>query len=183
MSKIFYELCYDQYKQEMKDADTLYQRAGVMLVVLPLLGTATLALGRIDILKLCFTRVDTFLYCSTLLVAMLGVASSAVFLFLCVYPRKYQTLASMKAWHKWQEDYREYLNKSGEAAASCEGDEPETATMKHLCRKLVDAQPINAAINEERRKAFKYSVLAAAIAFAAIGMQAFFYLILKIQGV
>jgi len=182
MSRDFYELCYDQYKQEMQDADAIYQRAGVMLIVLPLLGTATLALGRIDILRLCFTRVDAFLYYFGSLVAMLGIASSAVFLFLCVYPRKYQTLASMKTWHKWREDYQQYLNKGGEAGASSDGDEPEAATMKHLCEKLVDAQPINAEINEKRRKAFKYSVLAAAIAFAAIGLQAFFYLILKIQG-
>lgn len=31
MSRDFYELCYDQYKLEMADADSLYQKAGVLI--------------------------------------------------------------------------------------------------------------------------------------------------------
>lgn len=183
MSRDFYQLCYGQYQQEMKEAETLYQRAGVMLVALPLLSTATVAIGRIDILKLCFMRVDAFLYYFAFVVIALSIASSFVFLFLCVYPRKYETLATMDVWHKWRDDYQKHLSDAKGSKAAGDADELDTATIDNLCSKLVEAQPINAQINEKRRKAFQKSVLTAAIALAGIGLQALMYLILKIQGV
>lgn len=183
MSRDFYQLCYDQYQQEMKEAETLYQRAGVMLVALPLLSTATVALGRIDILKLCFTRVDTFLYYLASVVAILSIAGGVVFLLLSVYPRKYETLATMDVWQKWRDGYQKYLSESKGSEVSSDTGELDMAMVNNLCSKLVEAQPINAQINEKRRKSFQKSVLMAAVALATIGLQALMYLILKIQGV
>lgn len=183
MSRDFYQLCYDQYLQEMKEAEILYQRAGVMLVALPLLSTAAVALGRIDILKLCFTRVDTFLYYFAFVVAILSIAGSIVFLLLCVYPRKYETLATMDFWQKWREEYQKYLSDTRRSAESGDTGELDTAMINNVCSKLVEAQPINARINEKRRKSFQKSVLMASVALASIGLQALMSLILKIQGV
>lgn len=183
MSKDFYQLCYDQYQREMKEADNIYQRAGVMVIVLPLLGTATVTLGRIEVLKLCFTRVDIFLYCIASLTAILSILISVVFLFSCVYPRKYQTLSAMNVWQKWREDYQEYLKNIIEGTESNNVDTLDTAMINNLCGRLVEAQPINAGINEKRRKAFQKSLLMAGIALAVICLQSLFFLVLKIQGV
>ncbi len=181
MSRDFYELCYDQYKQEMGEAERLYQKASVMLVAIPLLGTIMATLGRLSILHLCFTRVDAFLFHLAFLVASAALGTSVVFLFLCVCPRQYKTLATMDVWQKWRQDYQTYLSEKEE------GDEGsaslDTAMFENLCPRLAEAQPVNAEINENRRKAFDLSVRMAAIAAAAIGVQALFSVILKAQGV
>ena len=181
MNKDFFDICYDQYNQEMMEADRIYQKAGVMLLVLPLFSTALVKLGRIDLIVSCFTRVDIFLYYFFSLVAGLAIVASAIFIFLCVYPRKYETLATMNVWEEWREKYRGYLDKNKDHKAS--NDTLDKETIAYLHSRLVEAQPVNAQINEKRRKAFQRSVLLAAIALTAIGFQALFYLVLKIQGV
>jgi len=182
MSRDFYELCYDQYKQEMSEAEGLYQKAGVILVVLPLLGAIMVTLGRLDILNLCFIRVDAFLFYLAFFATTLALAASTLFLFLCVYPRKYKTLANMDVWQQWRENYQKYLREKEENP----GEDPsalDAAMFVNLCQRLTEAQPINAKINEKRRMQFKRSVLWAAIAFSAVGVEALFHLILKLQGV
>jgi hypothetical protein len=182
MSRDFYDLCYDQYKHEMSEAEGLYQKVGVILLVLPLLGTIMVALGRVDILHLGFMQVDVFLYYFASLVAVLALAASVVFLFYCVYPRQYKNIANMDVWHKWREDYQKHLSAHGEHATG-ELASIDAAMLANLCLRLAEAQPVNAEINEKRRKAFKRSVQMAAIALAAIGVQALFCLALKLQGV
>lgn len=181
MSRDFYGLCYDQYKQEMAEADSLYQKAGVMLGVIPLLGAVMVAIGRVDIVSLCLARVDAFIFCLAFLIAAAALVASVVFLFKCVCPRKYKTLASMDVWQKWREDYQHWLDEQD--AESKEAGSLDDAMFQNICPKLAEAQPINAKINEDRRQAFKRSVQLAAIALAAIGMQALFGLLMTLQGV
>lgn len=182
MSRDFYELCYDQYKQEMTVADNLYQKAGFMLVLIPLLASVMITLGRIDLLAQMFIRVDIFLFYLGFVLAAFALLASISFVFLFVCPRSnYRTLADMGEWQKWRENYQEYLSKeSGEKTNACALD---AAMFTSLCPKLVEAQPVNAAINEKRRKHFQRSIKAAAVALAAVGMEALFHLILRIQGV
>ncbi len=73
MSRDFYDLCYDQYKLEIDHADQIYQRAGVLLIVLPVLCGAAISVSRIDLLPRLFTRVDLFIY---------YIAAGATFAFL-----------------------------------------------------------------------------------------------------
>jgi hypothetical protein len=169
----------------MKEADSIYQKAGVMLIALPILGVAFFALGRIDILPQCFLRVDIFLYYLATLVVIVSLATSVISLFLCVYPRSYDTLANMGAWHKWQEDYRKYIeNRQAEEKFNRESTEDMDAAMfKELLTSLVKAQPKNAKINEKRNKAFQTSLKWAGIAAIAIGVEAISLLALRIQGV
>jgi len=182
MSRDFYELCYDQYKYEMSESERLYQKAGVMLVVLPVLGAIITSLGRLDIFTLRFARWDVFAFYLSSVLAFLALVISAVFLFACVYPREYKTLADMDVWQKWREEYLKYLSareeEGGDTAARL-----DAAMLVNLCPRLVEAQPVNAQINESRRKAFKKSVKWAAIASVAVGVQGLFNLILRIQGV
>ncbi len=183
MSKEFYELCFNQYELEMKEAEGIYQRAGVMLIVIPILSAVVIKVGRIDILNQLFTRVDIFIYYFTTLSAIVALAISVVCLFLCIYPCKYKTLANMNFWKEWRDEYQGYLKRKNNQADSSNEDELDIATFENIRQKIIEAQPVNAEINEKRSKAFKRSMLMAVIALAAIVLQATFYLILKIQGV
>jgi len=183
MSRDFYKLCFNQYELEMKEAEGIYQRGGVMLIVIPLLSAAVFKLGRIDILSLLFVRVDTVIYYFAALIAIIALAISIAFLFWCIFPRKYKTLANMNVWKKFRDDYHEYLNRNNSNQTPNNKEATNIATFEEIFLKLIEAQPVNAEINEKRSKAFKRSMLMAVIALAAIVLQATFYLILKIQGV
>jgi hypothetical protein len=181
MSKEFYKLCYNQYKQEMAEAEGLYQKAGLMLVLIPLLGSAMVTLGRIDLLAKMFTRVDTFVFYLAFAIAALALVVSTVFVFLFVCPRrKYKTLAGMDVWQTWRQEYQDFLAKQEDR--SDEGG-LDLALFENITPRLAEAQPINAALNEKRRKYFRRSVVAAAVALPAVGVEALFHLILKVQGV
>jgi len=180
VSKDFYELCYRQYEFEMKETDQIYQRVSFVLVFLSLLGAIVYKLGRIDIFNQIFTRVDVFLYYLSVLVGVLTVGASVVFGVLFVLPRKgkYKTIASMKLWQKWRDDYDKYLKESGS-----EDEEVNTALLREITEKLAEAQANNAPINERRRQYFYRCVLMASLATVPISMQAFLYLLLKFQEV
>lgn len=180
MSRAFYELCYDQYKQEMKEADSLYQKGGVVILAVSLLGTILSALGRVDLLPRIFDRVDVFFFYAAFAVAGSSLVVSVIFLFLCVYPRQYHTLAGMDVWFDWREKYRRFEEEKGDAAES--PPDLDGALFENICPKLVEAQPKNAAINEKRRTAFRWSILWSATALAATGVQAFFNMLLLAQG-
>ena len=181
MSRDFYELCYDQYKQEMREADGLYQKAGIMLVLIPLLGSAMVTLGRIDLLGQMFTRVDTFFFYLAFAITASALVVSTVFVFLFVCPRsRYKTLASMDVWQRWRQEYQEHLEKQEEKG---ETQTIDLAMFENITPRLAEAQPINAALNEKRRKHFQRSVKAAAVALATLGLEALFHLVLKVQGV
>jgi len=156
MSRDFYELCYDQYKQEMAEADSLYQKAGVMLGVIPLLGAVMVAIGRVDIVSLCLVRVDAFIFCLAFLIAAAALVVSVVFLFKCVCPRQYKTLASMDVWQKWREDYQHWLDEQD--AESKETGALDDAMFQNICPKLAEARYVEdlrtsaKALETERKK-------------------------------
>jgi len=181
MSRDFYELCYDQYKLEMADADALYQKTGVMLVVVSLLGTVIAKISRIDVFDLIFLRVDVFIFYFSTLSGLVLLGSSIYFLFRLAYPGKYQTLDSMGAWQEWRIQYEEYLKKSKDTGNS--PTDLDDAMFVNLCPRLAEAQPINAKLNEKRRKKFQYSVKMAALSLIAIAIQALFALLLALQGI
>jgi len=177
MSRDFYELCYDQYKTELDEADKLYQKVGVMLIVLPVLSSVVVKLGRVDLFGQLFTRVDVFIYYLASCLSLLLIAVSIVFTILCAYPRKYKRIGDLVGWQDWKERYEKYIKeiKANETVGE--------VMMKDICPRLADAQTKNAPINEKRRKYFQKSVLTASLATASIAIQALFYLFLKIQGV
>ena len=182
-SRDFYNLCYDLYKREGDDTDVIYQRAGVLLIALPILGGVTVKMGRTDILVDCFARVDTFFYYLATSVSLLSVFISAVFLILTVYPRKYQGLASMDVWQKWRGEYQKYSEGKEKADVPLEASSIDEAMIRNMCPKLAEAQAKNAKKNEKRRKYFQRSVLMAAISMVAMSAQALFYFLLHIQGI
>ena len=180
--KDFYQLCYEQYRAEMTEAHFIYQRAAVLLTSLPILSAAAYALGRTDLLARMFERVDLLLYHVALGLAFLFIATSTYYLVRSVSPRKdYRTLASMKKWKKWRTELKDCLAKEHQ------GQECETLVSKETLRSLIgllsEAQTKNEQLNEVRRKQFGCSIKIAGWAIAAVGVEAFFRLILHIQGI
>jgi len=180
VSKDFFELCYDQYKFEMAETDQIYQRVSFVLVFLSLLGTIVYKLGRIDIIKQIFIRVDIFLYYLAIFMAVLFLIASITFGILFVLPRKgkYKTLASMDMWQKWRKDYTDYLGRLDNP-----NEKLDDAWFREITNKLAEAQANNAPINEKRRQYFYRCVLMAAFGTIPVLIQVTFYLLLKIQGV
>jgi len=180
VSKDFYELCYRQYEFEMKETDQIYQRVSFVLVFLSLLGTLIYKLGRIDIFDQMFVRISVFLYYLSIGIAFLLLAISVTFGILFILPRKgkYKNLATMKVWHKWRNDYNEYLKQSGN-----QNEKLDDVLLHEITDKLAEAQANNAPINEKRRQYFYRCVLMAALGIIPVSLQAFFYLLLKLRGI
>ena len=84
----------------------------------------------------------------------------------------------MHLWKKWRKDYNEYLKQSGN-----EEEKVDDALLREITEKLAEAQANNAPINEKRRQYFYRCVLMAALGIIPVSLQAFFYLLLKLQGV
>jgi len=176
MNRDFYELCYRQYKHELEKAEGLYLKTGVMLVIIPLLGTMMVALGRMDVFLHCFTCsefprclacVAAFLFVLAFVCAIVVLVNSIYHLYQCVHPRRYIAIPDMDMWLEWREEQR----NEGENESNI-----ETATFELLCHKLADAQSHNVKINQQRFEAFMLSLKRAAIALIVIGVSALFCL-------
>lgn len=177
VSQFFYELCYDQYKLELEEADKLYQKASVVLIVLPLLAGTILKIGRADLIYQLFMRKEILFYYSSFLASWLLIGAGAVFAIFCVVPRNYQRIDDMVNWQNWRKRYQEYIDES-------KVDETlDDAMLRDICIRLADAQKTNILINETRRKYFHKSVLMASLCMIPLISQAMLYLILRIQGV
>ncbi len=176
MSRDFYEFCYKEYNSELEEAEKLYQKVGIMLVVLPVLTSVVVKLGRYDLLGMLFARIDVFIYYCSCCAALLLIAIGIFWAVLCVYPRKYKRIGDLGGWKNWRDKYEEYIKK---AKAD---DKIDEVMMKEICPRLAEAQTKNAPINEKRRKCFQKSVLIASYAIIPIAIQGIFYLLLKIQG-
>ncbi len=179
----FYELCYDQYTREKDETEGIYRRAGILLTALPILGAVTYGLGRTDLVPRLFTRVDVFLYYLAVLAAWLALATSVFFLVRSILLRTYSSLAPMKKWHGWIEEYRRKFPNEGKDLS----DEDKSVIGAELIRSLIpllaDAQTHCSENNEHRRKLLKTAFSAAAIAIACIAGEAVFHVILHLQDV
>ncbi len=175
MSRVFYEICYDQYKIELEEAEKLYQKVAIVFIVLPVLVGATVKMGRIDLLSQLFLRVDIFLYYLSCITSWILIGISAAFAIICVIPRNYKRIGDMEGWHDWRKRYRKYIDES-KSKETVDG-----AMLRDICPKLADAQTRNASVNEKRRKCFQKSILIAGISIVCIALQGILYLILKLE--
>ena len=178
----FYELCLGEYRFEKAEAGALYSRAGVLLTALSLLGALCYGLGRIDLLPHLFERVDIFLYYSATITCLLSLAISAYFLYGCILPRAYPSLASMKEWQGWRDKYRKTPTEGGKQTT----DDPDLAVSREMLSSIIpllaEAQAGCSALNERRRKHFQRAVFVLGFALIAWGIQALFHLFLRLQG-
>ena len=85
----------------------------------------------------------------------------------------------MNQWQKWREDYEEYLGKKDNS----DGETVDDAMLRDIIPKLAEAQANNAPINERRRQYFHWCVLMGSLSIIPVAIQAFFYLLLRLQGI
>lgn len=183
MNRDFYEFCWEQFRQDLRDTDTIFQRVSVMQIVLPVIVAGSYAIGRPDLVTRCFERVDVFLYCLATAVVFVAVAYGIFQLFRCVHPGdRYRNVATVDFWDKWQRDMAKYLETQEQTAEETE-KAFQKAFFEDVCPKLAEAQPHNARLNDQRRKAFYRSVSASVIAVMALAVQGLIWLAMEIQGV
>jgi hypothetical protein len=170
--KDFFTLCYDQYKNELSQADSIIQRGGLILNAQAIVGGAAIALGRAEAFSQFITRLDVFIYYTAAGLALASVLVSAAFLFYAVCPRGYPALAPMKEWESWRKGH------CGNAIAR-----PDKETLESLIRKTCESQAVNAASNERRRKAFGRAIIVVAVAMLLMSVEAVFRFILQVEGI
>jgi len=170
----FYGVCYDRYRHEQNQTDAIYQRAGILLVSLPILGAVAYKLGEPELLAQTFTW-KLFFYMLGAGSAFTCLAASVVFLFLGILPRSYESLPPMKVWKDWRDDFRRRLSESKSGP-----DEERIGNefITQIIPKIVDAEHDYCKKNERRRRHFRSSILWAAGALGGIGIEAFFHMLL-----
>ena len=173
----FFDLCLERYRYEQNQADAIYQRVGLLLTSLPILGAVAYNLGRPDLIRETFARVDIFLYMVATGFAFVCLGTSMVFLIRCVYPRHYESLPPMLHWDGWRKDYRKQW-KNEKPDEDVIGSQ-FIALMKE---KVVAAEKDYSKVNEIRRKWFQRAIFWAGLGAGAIALQAFFSLILYWEG-
>lgn len=181
MSDKFYELCLKQYESEMQEADGIYQKSGVMLIVIPILGSIIYKLVNTEILKKPMTQcIATAVYYTTGVVAIISVIISIVYLFLSITPRKdYKKIDNMNKWQDRREKLLKNKNHNKTKTKASHKTEINDIIINDIIFKLNDAQSNNAEINEDRRYKFMLSVKWAFCALVAVGIQAISYIILN----
>jgi len=173
-SKDFYELCYDQYKIELEEAEKLYQKISVLLILIPVIGGISVSLGRCDLI-LRISETVVFLYYFSFFMAWCSLSVSTAYSILCVIPRTYKRINDMEGWQDWRKRYQKYIDESGK------NETVDDALVREICPKLADAQTKNVPINEKRRKYFQKAVFGASLSIIPIAFQAIFFCLLKIQ--
>jgi uncharacterized membrane protein YcjF (UPF0283 family) len=178
ISKDFYELCYDQYKIELEEAEKLYQKVSILFLLIPVLASVSVTIGTIDLISDVFERVDIFLYYFSFLFTWSMLCISIGYSIFCVIPRKgYLRIGDMEQWQDWRDKYEKFLKESEGTGTADE------ALIRDICPKLAEAQTKNAPMNEKRRAYFRKAVFWACLSIIPIGVQALFYLLLKLQGI
>ncbi len=178
VSKDFYDLCYDQYKSELEEAEKIYQKVSILLVLIPILAGVSAKFGRTDIIPSFFARVDIFLYYLSFIITWLLLGVSISFSIYCVMPRKkYRRIKDMENWQDWRVRYQKYIDESGN------DEDVDHALIRDLTPRLAEAQTTNTKLNEKRRQAFQKAVFITSLSIFSIGFQALLYLALKLQNI
>lgn len=179
--RVFYELCYDRYKDSLETTERLYQRAGVLLIPIPLILGSSWQLGRPDLFG-TLNNTWVFLYSISLVACVVFALISLFFLFRVVLPRRdYVDLANMDVWHDCWIQIEDYFKS--EAHENENSDAKEKEFYKSICPKLAKAQSKNSDLNESRRISFSKSVFFAIFSTVSLILQSFMYFILYIKGI
>jgi hypothetical protein len=87
--KDFFDFAHGQYQADFDLSTALYPRAGIILTAQVVLGGAILSLGRHDLFRRLFERVDVFLYYVFAGVAVVFLILAVSKLIQTLFPREY----------------------------------------------------------------------------------------------
>ena len=123
------------------------------------LGAAVIALASDNSVHKVLTGIPAICYYGGGICALIAVVLSLGLVVASVWPRKCANLATMDEWKFWRDSEIETTSIGKQ-----DGYQNKTAELRALMDATCKAQKENAVINENRRKLFKYSVLAGAVA-------------------
>jgi len=181
--KEFFDFCYDQYKTELADADLLYQRAGILLTGLAVLGGLIAALIRLEYVVDTFHRLDIGAYYICAAASVLSLTCSAGFLVAVLIPRRYSRIAPVKAWKEWRAVYGSILTSDDVTAEERNREALAIETHTLLLDNIAKAQSENAPQNQARMKHFTSSVKWTSIAVVCMVLLALARLAIYVRGV
>jgi hypothetical protein len=181
--KEFFDFCYDQYKLELDQAETLYQRSGILLTGQAILGGIIVAMSRADLVPCLFFRINVLLYYLIMMTAFVCLFAGVGFLIATVYPRDYYRLASVSKWKSWREEYKAKLIADDPDANERNKSALEEQTGISLLNLLAEAHATNVTINQRRLRFFQRGVFFTALVVVNVAFQTLFYSILLVQGV
>jgi len=159
----FYHTCFQHYRLEFEDAEALYQRLNPLLATQAVLWAVLVTVSRVEVFRRVFDSPAFTAYCSFQLVAALTLGGSLLLLFAVAFPRQYSTLASLGKWASWKEDYARFRAQSAVNTEDTAEMDFDAVFEKSIISAMLDAQVVNARINERRRRFFKYAVFLLAI--------------------
>ena len=180
--KDFYTFVCDQYKAAFELSNAMYTRAGVILTAQVVLGGAAISLGRYDLVRRLFDRVDIFDYHMFALGAIVCVGLAIAQLIRTVLPRDYPKVVDMAAWRKWREDYSADLKRTNPADQQANAETHASACLNGMLDRLIPATDNANQLNQERLLCLQRSIRLTAFGVAALAGQAVLAFILKVQG-
>ncbi len=178
----FYDFVYDQYKSAFDVSNELYQRASTVLTALVVVGGGVIAIGRTDLIRSLFDRVDVFFYHLFAASGFVCVVVAVAHLLGAVTPRDYPKVSNLAAWRKWRQDCLENDTKSEASEQSCE-TRHEATCREGMLDRMIDAADKANAINQTRLVCIKEAIRLTAFGAAALAGQALMSFLLKLQGI
>lgn len=181
--KDFYTFVCDQYKGAFDLSNALYARAGVILTAQVVLGGAAISLGRHDLVRRLFERVDICAYYFFAAAAAVCVGIAIIRLIRAVLPRDYPKVVDLAAWRKWRQDYSAELKRADPTSPQSNAELHESACLNGMLDRLIPATDKANELNQTRLLFLQGSIRLTALGVAALAGQAVMAFILKVQGI
>ncbi|MDX2148440.1 MAG: hypothetical protein SFZ23_13050 [Planctomycetota bacterium] len=179
------DMFYKEYRAEHSETEILYKRYQFAVAAIALIAGVVGAVTRRDLLSGYWTRVDVFLYYTSVGLAGLCLLSASVCLVVSIKPRKFQHLDDLEKWWKWRMEYRKEVVESGFGK-----DDPTlvdvavaTATCNQAIERLAEAADWNAAQNRTKLRWFNYGFYFTVAAIGAVAFQALMHAIVFLNQV
>lgn len=173
--KELFDFVHTEYRAAFETNNVLYGRCGFVLSAQVLIAGATVAIGRHDLMPRLFERPDTFLYYLAIGGVFICLAIGLYHVSRCVIPKTYPKVVNMSEWIEWW---------SMTHASSDDTDSHGVSKSRDgLLRRVTDATDKANEYNAKRFAHLKHAIRSTVWAGWLLGVQGFFALVLKVQGV
>lgn len=169
--KDFFDFAYDEYNAESALANSLLQRAAILLPTFVVVAGASISMGSMESVRQLRDRWDCLIANLALFLVLISLIIGIIFMFLSGLPRDYPKLGKLFFWWKWREDYRIILANDDPQDHERNANALSEATLVQILTNVVDAQTTAAYLNQKRMSALHKSIWSLAIAIAFLLIQ------------
>lgn len=169
----FCDLVYREYRAEHAEIENVYKRYQVAVASIAALGAILGATTKPELLSLCWTRIDVFLYYLFAGLTGMCLVASGGCLIASIMPREFQTLNRLESWQRWRADYRDELAQLGYGGddRSLVDAAVARATCEQATQRLAEATDWNVTKNRMKMKWFNYCFYLTVLSVALLGLQ------------